>query len=75
MFYMRSKIYFVNNLYYLKYANDINMGDFYWNFILALFKYVFFLYYLSNEIFLNTTTGIIKFPPVLKLLFPKKARI
>lgn len=42
MFYMRSKIYFVNNHYYLKYANDINMGDFYWNFILALFKYVFF---------------------------------
>lgn len=29
MFYMRNKIYFVNNHYYLKYANDINMGDFY----------------------------------------------
>lgn len=74
MFYMRSKIYFVNNHYYLKYANDINMGDLYSNFILALFKYIF-LYYLSNKIFLNTTKGIIKFSPVLKLLFPKKARI
>lgn len=41
MFYMRSKIYFVNNHYYLKYANDINMGDLYSNFILALFKYIF----------------------------------
>lgn len=29
MFYMRSKIYFVNNHYHLKYANDINMGDLY----------------------------------------------
>lgn len=29
MFYMRSKIYFVSNHYYLKYANDINMGDLY----------------------------------------------
>lgn len=29
MFYMRSKIYFVNNHYYIKYANDINKGDFY----------------------------------------------
>lgn len=29
MFYLRSKIYFVNNHYYLKYANDINKGDFY----------------------------------------------
>lgn len=29
MFYMRSKIYFVNNHYYLKYANDIDMGDLY----------------------------------------------
>lgn len=29
LFYLRSKIYFVNNHYYLKYANDINMGDIY----------------------------------------------
>lgn len=29
MFYMCSKIYFVNNYYYLKYVNDINMGDLY----------------------------------------------
>lgn len=29
MFYMRSKIYFVNNHYYLKNVNDINMGYFY----------------------------------------------
>lgn len=75
MFYMCSKIYFVNNYYYLKYVNDINMGDFYWNFILVLFKYVFFLYYLSNEIFLNIIKGIIKFFFVLKLLFFKKVRI
>lgn len=40
MFYMRSKIYFVNNHYYLKYANDINMRfilKFYFGFIQIYF--------------------------------------